>query len=184
MDFGSFIREERKKKRLSARKLAEVSGISQAYLSQLETGANKKPSIEIINKIAKGLDVPNGTLMLMAGYIEDPFELIKMTPEEQEEFMKQQQKQDIRAWNITEYQQKRHVRIEDFLNDTKRKFYIDDHQLSTNDIKMLISLFGGKEKNYPSDEQIQKEYDDIKKEQEKGFFVMGADYDINTSEGE
>jgi len=69
MDFGSCIREMREEKGLSGRELARRANISQAYLSQLERGENKKPSPEIIKKIAKGLDEDYNELMTLAGYL-------------------------------------------------------------------------------------------------------------------
>lgn len=52
---GEHIRNIRKEKGLSIRELARRSGVSNAYLSQLENGKTQNPSYEIIGKIAKGL---------------------------------------------------------------------------------------------------------------------------------
>ena len=49
------IRQLRQKKELSLKKLAEMAGISKAYLSQLENDVNKQPSAEILFKIASAL---------------------------------------------------------------------------------------------------------------------------------
>lgn len=72
--FADFIKKKRKEKHLTTSKLAELSGLSQSYISNLENGNRKTPKIETINKLAKGLGVPNGTLMMAAGLIEDPFD--------------------------------------------------------------------------------------------------------------
>lgn len=80
MDFGSCIREMREEKGMSGRELARRANISQAYLSQLERGENKKPSPEIIKKIAKGLDVDYNDLMTLAGYLYEE-ELIQLETE-------------------------------------------------------------------------------------------------------
>ncbi|PEI37465.1 hypothetical protein CN641_27715 [Bacillus pseudomycoides] len=74
MNFGSYIKEKRIEKKLSLREAARLSEMSHPYLSQLENGKNSKPSIEIIQKLSKGLGIPNGSLMMAAGYINDPFE--------------------------------------------------------------------------------------------------------------
>jgi len=71
---GDFLKEKRKEKRMSLRELSRRSGISQPYLSQLETGKNDNPSIDILQKISKGLEVPDGSFLIAAGYISDPFE--------------------------------------------------------------------------------------------------------------
>lgn len=57
MNFGEYIKKMRNKKGLSSRELARRAGVSQAYLSQLETGKNNNPTAEIISKISKALDV-------------------------------------------------------------------------------------------------------------------------------
>ncbi|WP_257132309.1 helix-turn-helix domain-containing protein [Bacillus wiedmannii] len=74
MAFGNYIKEKRIEKKLSLREAARLSEMSHPYLSQLENGKNSKPSIEIIQKLSKGLGIPNGSLMMAAGYVKDPFE--------------------------------------------------------------------------------------------------------------
>lgn len=57
MTIGQWIKEEREKAGLSIRQLAEKSGISLSYLSQIERDL-KNPSIDILIKIGKTLDIP------------------------------------------------------------------------------------------------------------------------------
>ena len=52
-DLGGFIRDQRRNARLSLRKLSELAGISNPYLSQIERGL-RKPSAEILQGIAAG----------------------------------------------------------------------------------------------------------------------------------
>ena len=52
-DLGDFIRDQRRNARLSLRKLSELAGISNPYLSQIERGL-RKPSAEILQGIARG----------------------------------------------------------------------------------------------------------------------------------
>lgn len=68
MEFGEKIKEIRKSKNLSLREAAKRSLISHPYLSQLESGKNKKPSPEIIRKLANGLNYSYNELMDLAGY--------------------------------------------------------------------------------------------------------------------
>jgi HTH-type transcriptional regulator, competence development regulator len=77
MEFGQYVKEIRKTKGLSLREAAKRSGVSHPYLSQLENGKNDKPSLEIINKLAKGLGVNNGDLILAAGHVDDPFDFVE-----------------------------------------------------------------------------------------------------------
>ena len=68
-DLGSFIREQRNGSRLSLRRLSELAGISNPYLSQIERGL-RKPSAEILQQIAKGLRISAETLYIQAGILE------------------------------------------------------------------------------------------------------------------
>ena len=49
---GEFIRAQRESARMSLRRLSEVAGISNPYLSQIERGL-RKPSAEILQAIAR-----------------------------------------------------------------------------------------------------------------------------------
>jgi len=51
------------------REVEEASGVSNAYLSQLETGKISKPSPHILHKLAAVYGVPYEVLMEKAGYI-------------------------------------------------------------------------------------------------------------------
>jgi transcriptional regulator with XRE-family HTH domain len=69
-DLGEFIREQRGSNRLSLRKLSELAGISNPYLSQIERGL-RKPSAEILQQIAKALRISAETLYVRAGILEE-----------------------------------------------------------------------------------------------------------------
>lgn len=69
-EFGEYLKNKRKEKGLSIRKLEELSGVSNAYLSQLENGKRGMPSPEIIKKINGPLGVEYDELMEKAGYID------------------------------------------------------------------------------------------------------------------
>src|SRR6266478_2858314 len=69
-DLGEFIREQRSVARLSLRKLSDMAGISNPYLSQIERGL-RKPSAEILQQIAKALRISAETLYVRAGILED-----------------------------------------------------------------------------------------------------------------
>lgn len=70
-DLGSFIRDQRRRDRLSLRKLSELAGISNPYLSQIERGL-RKPSAEILQAIARGLQISAETLYVRAGILDRP----------------------------------------------------------------------------------------------------------------
>jgi transcriptional regulator with XRE-family HTH domain len=69
-DVGSFIREQRRIARLSVRKLSEMAGVSNPYLSQIERGL-RHPSAEILRDIAKALRISAETLYVRAGILEN-----------------------------------------------------------------------------------------------------------------
>jgi transcriptional regulator with XRE-family HTH domain len=68
-DLGTFIREQRSSARLSLRRLSELAGISNPYLSQIERGL-RRPSAEILQQIAKALRISAETLYVQAGILE------------------------------------------------------------------------------------------------------------------
>src|SRR5215472_18545972 len=70
-DVGEFIREQRNVARLSVRRLSNMAGISNPYLSQIERGL-RRPSAEILQQIAKALRISAETLYVQAGILEAP----------------------------------------------------------------------------------------------------------------
>src|SRR3989442_2769020 len=68
-ELGDFIRDQRRMARLSLRKLSELAGISNPYLSQIERGL-RKPSAEILQAIARALRISAETLYVRAGILE------------------------------------------------------------------------------------------------------------------
>lgn len=70
-DLGEFIREQRRSGQLSLRKLSELAGISNPYLSQVERGL-RRPSADILQRIAKALEISSETLYVRAGMLDQP----------------------------------------------------------------------------------------------------------------
>jgi transcriptional regulator with XRE-family HTH domain len=68
-DIGSFIRSQRETAHVSVRQLAERSGVSNPYLSQVERGL-RKPSADVLAQIAKALRVSAEVLYVRAGILE------------------------------------------------------------------------------------------------------------------
>lgn len=69
-ELGSFIRDQRRSARLSLRKLSDLAGISNPYLSQIERGL-RKPSAEILQAIARALQISSETMYVRAGILEE-----------------------------------------------------------------------------------------------------------------
>jgi transcriptional regulator with XRE-family HTH domain len=66
---GAFIREQRKSANLSLRQLAELTSLSNPYLSQVERGLHQ-PSVRVLKAISDALNVSAETLMAQAGLID------------------------------------------------------------------------------------------------------------------
>jgi transcriptional regulator with XRE-family HTH domain len=65
---GDYLREQRTEAKLSLRQLAEATGISNPYLSQIERGL-RRPSAEVLQSIAKALQISAETLYVQAGIL-------------------------------------------------------------------------------------------------------------------
>jgi transcriptional regulator with XRE-family HTH domain len=68
-DLGGFIKNQRELARLSLRRLSEIAGVSNPYLSQIERGL-RRPSAEILQSIAKALKISAETLYVQAGILD------------------------------------------------------------------------------------------------------------------
>jgi transcriptional regulator with XRE-family HTH domain len=66
---GAFIREQRKKANLSLRQLAELTSLSNPYLSQVERGLHQ-PSVRVLKAISDALNLSAETLLAQAGLID------------------------------------------------------------------------------------------------------------------
>jgi transcriptional regulator with XRE-family HTH domain len=69
-DVGDFIREQRRMAELSLRRLSDMAGVSNPYLSQIERGL-RRPSAEILQQIARALQISAETLYIRAGFLEE-----------------------------------------------------------------------------------------------------------------
>ena len=66
---GAFIRKRRKLARLSLRQLAEMTSLSDPYLSQLERGLHL-PSVRVLKLLSEALNVSAETLLAQAGLLD------------------------------------------------------------------------------------------------------------------
>ena len=67
---GAYIREQRRQAELSMRKLADLAGVSNPYLSQIERGI-RKPSAEILKNLSRALEISANSLYKKAGLIDE-----------------------------------------------------------------------------------------------------------------
>ena len=66
---GAFIRSQRKLSNLSLRQLAELTSLSNPYLSQLERGMHQ-PSVRVLKLISGALGLSAEMLLLQAGLLD------------------------------------------------------------------------------------------------------------------
>jgi transcriptional regulator with XRE-family HTH domain len=69
-ELGEFIRSQREIASMSVRRLAELAGVSNPYLSQIERGL-RRPSAEILQQLARALKISAETLYVRAGLLSD-----------------------------------------------------------------------------------------------------------------
>ena len=63
---GEYIRLQRQMADLSLRGMADLTKVSNAYLSQIERGLHQ-PSLRVLQAIAEALDIPADALLAQAG---------------------------------------------------------------------------------------------------------------------
>lgn len=69
-DLGAFLKNQRHTAQMSLRDLASAAGVSNPYLSQIERGL-RRPSAEVLQQIAHGLQISAAALYTRAGLLED-----------------------------------------------------------------------------------------------------------------
>jgi transcriptional regulator with XRE-family HTH domain len=69
---GQYLRNLRQARQLTLREVEDASGVSNPYLSQLETDKIAKPSPHVLHKLAPVYGASYETLMEKAGYLSRP----------------------------------------------------------------------------------------------------------------
>ena len=68
-ELGDFLMAARKRMGLSLREVEEKSGVSNAYISMIESGKRTDPHPNILKKLAEVYHIDISELMSMAGYL-------------------------------------------------------------------------------------------------------------------
>jgi transcriptional regulator with XRE-family HTH domain len=68
-DLGGYIRLQRNMADLSLRQLADMTKVSNAYLSQIERGLHQ-PSLRVLRSIADALNLSADTMLAQAGLLD------------------------------------------------------------------------------------------------------------------
>ena len=69
-ELGGFIKAQREVASMSVRRLAELAGVSNPYLSQIERGL-RRPSADILQQLARALKISVEALYVRAGLLGD-----------------------------------------------------------------------------------------------------------------
>lgn len=127
-DFGQYLRSLRKTKRLTIDEVAAELGVSNAYISQIETGKRGIPSPELLKQFHMVLDVAYEHLMEKAGYVD------LTTPPAQDLFSMFKEKQPLYYKGIKlsprQYQLLENL-LEEFISsskETKREKHQQEHK--------------------------------------------------------
>jgi len=67
--FGAFVRSQRKLANMTLRQLAELTSLSNPYLSELERGMHQ-PSVRVLRQLSDALNVSAEMLLTQAGLID------------------------------------------------------------------------------------------------------------------
>jgi transcriptional regulator with XRE-family HTH domain len=67
--FGAFVRSQRKLANMTLRQLAELTSLSNPYLSELERGMHQ-PSVRVLKQLSDALNVSAEMLLVQAGLID------------------------------------------------------------------------------------------------------------------
>ena len=68
LTLGSFLRGSREQRSFTLRAVEKATGVSNAYLSQLESGKIRQPSPLVLYKLAQLYEMPYMLLLEKAGY--------------------------------------------------------------------------------------------------------------------
>ena len=68
--FGEFVKAQRRLAQVSQRNLARMSGVSDAYISQLERG-NYRPSPQVVKALAQAFGLKPEQLYTMLGFMDE-----------------------------------------------------------------------------------------------------------------
>jgi len=95
-ELGEFIRSQREVARISVRRLAELADVSNPYLSQIERGL-RKPSADILQQIAKALQISAESLYVRAGILDPDQDVVVSVVDavHRDPFLSAEQKQTL-----------------------------------------------------------------------------------------
>lgn len=98
-EFGKYLKEVRRKKKISQRELAKHVGVDFTYISKIENGVMPAPSEETIKKMASVLGEDADKMVLMAEKIPSEIRNIIYQHEEIPVFLRKAQSLTKEQWD-------------------------------------------------------------------------------------
>jgi transcriptional regulator with XRE-family HTH domain len=74
-EFAEYIKNLRLSRGLTIKQVELYAGISNSYISMIETGKRDIPSPDVLKKLSKIYKVPYEELMIAAGYLKSDYEI-------------------------------------------------------------------------------------------------------------
>lgn len=111
---GLILREARKNLSFTLRQVEDISGISNAYLSQLENGKIKNPSVNILHKLSSIYRISLKQLLLKANLIE------KDKSKKEEKNLNFAQKVAFKAEDLSDNERKEVLRYLEYIKTHRR----------------------------------------------------------------
>ena len=93
-ELGEFIKAQREMGQISMRRLADLSGVSNPYLSQIERGL-REPSERVLDAIARSLETSTDALYEQAGMAPQPSEDATRSAIEEDERLTSRQRRAL-----------------------------------------------------------------------------------------
>lgn len=183
IEMGEYLKKIRKKNTLTLQVLADRTGYSNAYISMVENGHKKNPSVDFLGKLAKTLemtsddirvisnfyDIPYVSLMAEAGYLNEQgavpvdsfFEAFHVKPSDMEDMKKNggliaYGSDELRPFKRTNEAETKAIA------DNFEKNLVDVRDLYDMDIDIdVYSLLKNKSKLYYKSKQLNKDDKDF-----------------------
>lgn len=161
IELGKTIKECRNRTGLTQKQLADKLGKAESSIRMWELGKNK-PSPEAIGQLSEILNVPYFALMMKAGYLDQ-------RDENNRKVFEDGMNKFVNDLEWKQHVSRKYVELLDVIEHSPH-IYIDGVELPKTErekISDILKIFiKDREKNYPSKEDLQDEYDLYMEEKE------------------
>ena len=126
---GRFLRQKREAKNLSIRQLAKYTGVSPAYISQLENNYRKNPTTHVLKALFEGLGLKYDEALQQLN------QLSKEEIKERKQFAEIYLTSDKRSVD-----KKEPIYLYELLNDPSQTIYYKEKQLTINEKRNILTI--------------------------------------------